>query len=139
MGDVSMDGSKPYGQNNWLDWSRANWGSKWDAYGFDDLPQDTPENTLWFLSANQPPHPVIQRLSEMLPDVVMELLWADANLGYGCGTCTYQAGQKIEECYKQNAALERQELADLRELVFHLQEDVYGDEPEDTGKCHLPC
>ena len=99
MGAVPRDGAQPYGNNNWLDWSRANWGPKWDAYGFDNRPKDTPENTLWFLSASQAPHPVIQRLSELFPDVVMEHLWADSNLGYGCGTCTYKAGQKIEECY----------------------------------------
>ena len=99
MGAIPRDGPQPYGNNNWLDWSRANWGPKWDAYGFDNRPKDTPENTLWFLSANQAPHPVIQRLSELFPDVVMEHLWADSNLGYGCGTCTYKAGQKIEECY----------------------------------------
>lgn len=51
MGDVPTGGPKPYGKNNWLDWSRANWGPNWDAYGFDDRPKDTPENTLWFLSA----------------------------------------------------------------------------------------
>lgn len=99
MGAIPRDASQPYGNNNWLDWSRANWGPKWDAYGFDNRPKDTPENTLWFLSANQAPHPVIQRLSELFPDVVMEHLWADSNLGYGCGSCTYKAGQKIEECY----------------------------------------
>ena len=99
MGAIPRDGPQPYGNNNWLDWSRANWGPKWDAYGFDNRPKDTPENTLWFLSANQAPHPVIQRLSELFPDVVKEHLWADSNLGYGCGTCTYKAGQKIEECY----------------------------------------
>ena len=99
MGAISRDGTLPYAKNNWLDWSLANWGSKWDAYGFDNRPKETPDSTLWFLSANQPPHPVIQHLSEMFPDVVMEHLWADANLGYGCGTCTYKAGQKIEECH----------------------------------------
>lgn len=99
LGGIPLDGPKPYGNQNWLDWSRANWGPKWNAYGFDERPENTPANTLWFLSANQPPHPVIQRLSEMFPDIVMEHLWAEDNLGEGCGTCTYKAGQKIEECY----------------------------------------
>lgn len=38
MGEIPRDGPKPYGQNNWLDWSRANWGPKWDAYGFGNRP-----------------------------------------------------------------------------------------------------
>ena len=99
MGAMGILEQQLYGTNNWLDWSLANWGSKWDAYGFDNRPKEISNSTLWFLSANQPPHPVIQHLSEMFPDVVMEHLWADANLGYGCGTCTYKAGQKIEERY----------------------------------------
>ena len=78
MGAISRNGTLPYGKNNWLDWSLANWGSKWDAYGFDNRPKEISNSTLWFLSANQPPHPVIQHLSEMFPDVVMEHLWADA-------------------------------------------------------------
>ena len=32
MGAIPRDGTQPYGKNNWLDWSRANWGPKWDAY-----------------------------------------------------------------------------------------------------------
>ena len=41
--------------------------------------------------------------------------------------------RKASEVQEQKAELERQELADLRELVFHLQEDSYGAEAENTG------
>lgn len=41
--------------------------------------------------------------------------------------------KKAAEVQEQKAELDRQELADLRELVFHLQEDVYDAEAEDTG------
>ena len=44
MGAISRDGTLPYAKNNWLDWSLANWGSKWDAYGFDNRPKGTSEN-----------------------------------------------------------------------------------------------
>ena len=51
----------------------------------------------------------------------------------------YEADRELREARKaseiqaQKAELDRQELADLRELVFHLQEDVYDAEAEDTG------
>ena len=51
----------------------------------------------------------------------------------------YEADQELREAKKvqivkeQKAELDRQELADLRELVFHLQEDVYDVESEGTG------
>ncbi len=51
----------------------------------------------------------------------------------------YEADRELREvknnhtAQEQKAALDRQELADLRELIFHLQEDVYDIEPEDAG------
>lgn len=51
----------------------------------------------------------------------------------------YEADRELREVKKnhiaqeQKAELDRQELADLRELVFHLQEDVYDGESEDTA------
>ena len=51
----------------------------------------------------------------------------------------YEADRELREVKKahtaqeQKAELDRQELADLRELVFHLQEDVYDTESDGTG------
>ena len=51
----------------------------------------------------------------------------------------YEADRELREVKKnpasqeQKAELDRQELTDLRELVFHLQEDVYDAEAESTG------
>ena len=50
----------------------------------------------------------------------------------------YEADRELREVKKsqtaqeQKAELDRQELADLRELVFHLQEDVYDTESDET-------
>ena len=50
----------------------------------------------------------------------------------------YEADRELREAKKdhavqqQKAELVRQELADLRELVFHLQEDIYETEPQNT-------
>ena len=41
--------------------------------------------------------------------------------------------RKVSEIQEQKAELDRQELADLRELVFHLQEDVYDAESENAA------
>ena len=41
--------------------------------------------------------------------------------------------KKAETIQEQKAELDRQELADLRELVFHLQEDVYDTESDGTN------
>ena len=36
MGGINPDTRAKYGKNNWLDWSIANWGTKWNAFRFDD-------------------------------------------------------------------------------------------------------
>lgn len=44
-----------------------------------------------------------------------------------------QEARKVSEIQEQKAELDRQELADLRELVFHLQEDVCDAESENAA------
>ena len=36
MGGINPDTRAKYGKSNWLDWSVANWGTKWNAFRFDD-------------------------------------------------------------------------------------------------------
>ena len=36
MGGINPETRAKYGKNNWLDWSLANWGTKWNAFRFDD-------------------------------------------------------------------------------------------------------
>ena len=97
MGAIGPMERKLYGKNNWLDWSLANWGSKWNSMPTEDPDEEYEPGTLRFLTANNPPHPVLQKLSEMYPDITMEHQWADDNIGMGCGQRTYQAGKIIDE------------------------------------------
>lgn len=97
MGAVGIREHELYGTNNWLDWSLANWGSKWNSMPTEDPDEVYVPDTLRFLTANNPPHPVLQKLSEMYPDITMEHQWTDYNIGYGCGQRTYKAGNIIDE------------------------------------------
>ena len=97
MGAIGPMERELYGKNNWLDWSLANWGSKWNSMPTEDPDEEYEPGTLRFLTANNPPHPVLQKLSEMCPDITMEHQWADDNIGMGCGQRTYQAGKIIDE------------------------------------------
>ena len=125
MGAIGPMERELYGKNNWLDWSLANWGSKWNSMPTEDPDEEYEPGTLRFLTANNPPHPVLQKLSEMYPDITMEHQWADDNIGMGCGQRTYQAGKIIDE-YCQTTA-EGQSNLPARSPVKHRQtEDWYS-------------
>lgn len=97
MGGINPDTRAMYGTNNWLDWSVANWGTKWNAYHFNDDPDACSDGRIVFVTANGAPHPVLKKLSEMYPDIIMRHQWADENVGYNCGARTYKGGQLIDE------------------------------------------
>ena len=41
MGGINPDTRFRFGKNNWLDWSLANWGTKWNALRFADDDQSS--------------------------------------------------------------------------------------------------
>lgn len=99
-GSIGPAEEKLYGQNNWYDWSLANWGTKWDAYGYyEDEDYSHNRDSLRFLTAWSAPHPVLEKLSEMFPGVKFEHEWADEDIGANCGRRVYYDGERIEEYY----------------------------------------
>ncbi|WP_410331993.1 LPD28 domain-containing protein [Ruminococcus sp.] len=110
-----------YGNNNWYDWSVANWGTKWNAYGFDPNTDYSKEKELKFLTAWSAPHPVIAKLSEMFPSVKLEHEWADEDIGMNCGRHVYYDGERIEEYYPESE-MDRLEFA-ASVLDIQLEED----------------
>lgn len=99
MGGINPDTRAQYGKNNWLDWSVANWGTKWNAFQFENDPEKCADDRILFVTANRAPHPVLQKLSEMFPDITMHHQWADENVGYNCGERTYKGGQILDAYY----------------------------------------
>lgn len=97
MGAIGPVEQELYGTNNWMDWSRANWGTKWNAFRFEDDLDDHDPGRIVFVTANGAPHPVLKKLSEMYPDIIMRHQWADDNVGCNCGERTYKGGQLIDE------------------------------------------
>lgn len=90
-----------YGDNNWYDWSNANWGTKWNAYGYDNG-VEMEDGKLKFLTAWAAPHPILQKLSEMYPDIKFEHEWADEDIGSNCGRYVYYGGERIEEYFPES-------------------------------------
>ena len=94
-----------YGENNWYEWSIANWGTKWNACGYSKNVEYAPQpggtptitmNTAWCAA-----HPVVVKLSEMFPDVDITHEWADEDVGRNCGRYEYSGGERIEEFFPE--------------------------------------
>ena len=99
-GNLGPAEQKLYGKNNWYDWSLANWGTKWGAYGYDEsVDYSANKDSLRFLTAWSAPHPVIEKLSQMFPALTIEHEWADEDIGSNCGRRIYYDGEQIEEYY----------------------------------------
>ncbi len=121
-GDLGRKEYELYGKNNWYDWSVANWGTKWNAYGFREFAGELNRNTIQFLSAWGAPHPVIQKLSEMYPTITVEHQWADEDIGYNCGQRIYQGGVIQDQYYP-----------DYGKHAVEFALKVHGETPEERG------
>ena len=103
QGILGAEEMKKYGSNNWYDWNIANWGTKWNSYGYDDAEENNlaGENIITFNTAWSAPHPVVEKLSKMFPDVNIVHKWADEDLGNNCGEYEYFDGERIREHFPE--------------------------------------
>ena len=96
LGKTAFQNKQRYGASTWYEWRIRHWGTKWDAYGFEDAPLRQ-DGQITFLTAWSPPHPVMQRLTAQFHDVTIHHDWADEDLGYNCGHRDYLNGVLLEE------------------------------------------
>jgi len=68
------------GYASFLQWSIDNWGTKWNSIG-NEQEMRREGNTIYFETANGYCKPVIEKLSQMFPDVVFEYAAADEDEG----------------------------------------------------------
>ena len=95
-GDLCQAERDQYGSANWYDWSIANWGTKWNSYGYDDnTTKDFDGATITFDTAWSNPHPVIAILAEKYPALNFEHKWADEDFGYNIGVREYDNGEEV--------------------------------------------
>ena len=77
MGQVVISNFLQYGCGDWYGWCNRNWGTKWNAY---DIHFDQESQSIHFLTAWDTPMPVIDKLSQMFPEVEIDLQWADEDV-----------------------------------------------------------
>lgn len=89
-GKTVVENLETYGCADWYSWSCAHWGTKWNAYHHREQEDDATQ--IEFDTAWSAPHPVIQKLSMMYPDVKITHKWADEDMGNNCGIAEYIEG-----------------------------------------------
>lgn len=96
-GNLGQAERTKYGSANWYDWSIANWGTKWNSYGYDDVttPKEFDGERMEFQTAWSYPAPIIAALAEKYPDLHFEVKWADEDFGYNVGHKEYENGEEI--------------------------------------------
>lgn len=102
IGVTAVENLHKYGAPTWYEWCINNWDTKWNAYGYDESADYSQNTDLWFQTAWSAPHPILQKLSEMYPDITFEHEWADEDLGANCGRKCYRNGECTEEYYPEN-------------------------------------
>lgn len=121
-----------YGAASWYDWACNHWNTKWNAYGYDGGGDYSEIDGLYCQTAWSAPHPVIEKISEMFPEVEIIHEWADEDLGQNCGHREYAGGQMFGEYFPETEkeALEFAagvwdfDLADVG-LVLNATKDAY--------------
>lgn len=96
-GNLGMAEREKYGKDNWYDWSIANWGTKWNSYGYDAeyTPKKFDGEHIEFQTAWSRADPVIHTLAEQYPDLSFEYMWADEDFGYNTGKKEYENGEEM--------------------------------------------
>jgi len=80
------------GYSNWYDWTKANWGTKWNAYD-QTINED---GSITFLTAWSTPFPAMAALSLKYPEVTVVVEYADEDIGSNCGRYALVNGETIE-------------------------------------------
>ena len=97
LGKTAWQNIQKYGAPTWYEWSITNWGTKWNAYGYEEGTDYSACDELTFQTAWSAPHPILRKLSEMFPEIVFKHRWADEDIGMNCGERNYLGGEKIDE------------------------------------------
>lgn len=123
LGKAAWNNIRLYGVPTWYGWRNQHWGTKWNSYGYGEAKVAYQEgDTMNFLTAWSAPHPVMEKLAEMFPDVELEHEWADEDIGHNCGRYRYQNGVRIEEWFPET----EREAIDLGCELMGLEPLDYG-------------
>ena len=100
LGKTAVENLMQYGATTWYDWRTRGdtWNTKWNSYNSYDY---NGGNEICFQTAWSAPHPIIEKLSSMYPEVSIKHSWANEDLWQGCGSQTYLGGEMVDYDYPE--------------------------------------
>ena len=111
LGKKYMENIVKFGHKDWYSWRIHNWGTKWNAlesnivYDINGELSEVDFETAWNF-----PDPIIQKLSELFPDVRVEFVYADEDTSYNTGTGVYEGGVLVDCEYPDSESKRAYEL-----------------------------
>ena len=92
LGKKYLNNISKYGHTTWYEWHCANWGTKWNACEVEWVNDNQVEfETAWSFC-----FPIVEKLSQLFPDVAIEFSFADEDCGSNTGTGTIKDGDEID-------------------------------------------
>lgn len=92
LGLKMISNIKKYDVSTWYDWSLNHWGTKWNADSC-FIDEAALGATITFSTAWSFAEPVLLKLSKKLPKVVMDISYADEDMGNNAGVLTIANGK----------------------------------------------
>lgn len=129
---VPLEKLRDRGIPNWFNWNRDNWGCRDNAYGFHRLLERASPEKLLFEAGWTPPHKVVQKLSEMYPDITIVHQWADDNVGFDCGMREYKAGAYTEAYFQPGSREAYEYAAQVMDIDLARDKQMYVSEDGTT-------
>lgn len=139
LGRQCYENIRDYGFPDWYEWSIENWGTKWNSYGYEDLPSyEEGCASLRFQTAWSAPEPILHKLSEIYPEVTFFHRWADEDFGYNVGEREYRNGEVVSETFLDGGSVEAYETAsDILQVELNSEESGYYLSADESGYFYL--
>jgi len=109
LGEQAYNNIQRFGSPTWYGWCTRNWGTKWNAYGFQPLEQNS--DTMEFFTAWNSVPKIITLLSRKYPEQTITYRWADEDIGHNVGEMTLKGGEVIDSNVPEGGSREAYEMA----------------------------
>lgn len=94
LGHKMISNIKEYGFSTWYGWSLSHWGVKWNATDY-SIEETARGATITFSTAWSFAEPILLKLSQRFPKIIMDISYADEDMGNNAGVLTIIGGKVV--------------------------------------------